>query len=81
MKKIWKIKIGGQPESGRVFDIFEDVEDYCLLWAQEIAEKQGVNLDEIDLWYDETKENGGACPRDEDGAYWPRFYSLSNRNI
>ncbi len=68
------VKFGGSPDdSGEICDDLGGAEDLCLHMAEQYAERQGIPVDDVEL-YNNEGINGperGACPDGESGDYWP----------
>lgn len=48
-----------------------EAEEMCLEKAREKAIEERIDADDIELWFDDETCEFGACPSNDDGAYWP----------
>lgn len=67
------VGIGGSPPDQRKeYDNFDDALDAAYDMAVEMAEDEHLDPDDIRTWHgDGRPTEGGACPSNNDGAYWP----------
>jgi hypothetical protein len=73
------VGIGGSPRDQREqYDNLDDACEACVRMAREQAEREDYDPDDIELYGAEQdlEPDGpgmGACPSNNDGAYWPEI--------
>jgi hypothetical protein len=76
---LYLVGIGGSPRDQRErYDDLDEACEACVRMAREQAEYQGLDPDDIELYgaeqdLDPDGSGMGACPSNDDGAYWPEI--------
>lgn len=75
----YRVGLGGSPMDGRdEYETLDEAEAACLDMAREMAVREGLDPDDIEIYggEDDLCRGGGgmgACPHNESGAYWPHI--------
>jgi hypothetical protein len=73
MTRRYYVGMGGAPKEQRVeHEDFASALDAALDMAYEVADREGIDRDNIDTWGEDDPDIGaGACPEGDPGGYWP----------
>ena len=70
----YRVFYSGSPDKGEEYETREEAEQYALEQAKEIAERNGIEPEEVTIYGGPLEREGwGACPRDCSEAGYPEI--------
>lgn len=76
MKKIYRIDRSGNITE---YPTLEIAMETAWSLACEQAEREGIDIVDLDEWGDCDESGWGVCPTNDDGAYWPQVSVYDER--
>ena len=72
MSNWYRVRVGGSAnDSGNIYQGIEAAEDAAIQLAVDIATERGEDAESVDGYGGPDCTVWGACPVDDDGAYYP----------